>query len=336
MRSETATWKFGGGRSATRRWPGRRRRLRLRLLGGLLVVGVLSAAAGCGGAGEPTTPAAGTALAAADPTARLSELKLNGTSPVDTRPYQYKVPSRYDAAKPTPLLILLHGFGASGSLQELYFNFSALAEKQTFLYAYPDGKQDPAGLRYWNAMEWCCDFFKSGVDDVAYIKAIIDDMSGKFNVDPKRVFIVGHSNGGFMAHRLACELSDKVAGIVSLEEAMQVICAQSRLLRQIRGRGTMGVVALPWHKASQALAGYPGRLWPAIHESPDSTVVAGEAEALAAYLRSLQPPTAAAAAQAPTPLQPIATESAPAPARRGLSGRRPRHGRADPPCAHCR
>lgn len=212
MRKETATWTFGGGRSAHRFWP--------RLLCPLLAVAAV-AVGGCGGASpaDPPPTGSGAALAAAGPAAQVSTVTLEGVGPVDTRPYQYKVPSRYDRSRPTPLLILLHGFGASGSLQEIYFNFSALAESQTFLYAYPDGKQDPALLRYWNAMEWCCDFFKSGVDDVAYIKAIIDDMSSKFNVDPKRVFIVGHSNGGFMAHRIGCELSEKVAGVVSLAGA---------------------------------------------------------------------------------------------------------------------
>jgi polyhydroxybutyrate depolymerase len=237
MRNETATWTFGSGRSARRFWPG--------LLCGVLAIGVLGAGAGCGGASEPAGAPEPAVPAVFDPSARLSELKLNGVSPVDTRPYQYKVPSRYDRTKPTPLLILLHGFGASGSLQEIYFNFSALAEKQTFLYAYPDGKQDPVGLRYWNAMEWCCDFFKSGVDDVAYIKAIIADMSGKFNVDPKRVFIVGHSNGGFMAHRIGCELSEQVAGVVSLAGAQwndPSRCVPKQPIAVAQIHGTLDVV----------------------------------------------------------------------------------------------
>lgn len=205
MRKQTATLWFG----SSPRQPVRR------ALAGLLC-GLALAVGGCG---SESVPEPGSESSALDTQAAAARRGYASVSPVDTRPYQYKVPSRYDRTKPTPLVVLLHGFSASGSLQELYFNLSALAESRTFLYAYPDGKQDPVGLRYWNAMEWCCDFFKSGVDDVAYLNAVIDDMSSKFNVDPKRIFIVGHSNGGFMAHRLACELSDKIAGIVSLAGA---------------------------------------------------------------------------------------------------------------------
>jgi polyhydroxybutyrate depolymerase len=177
-----------------------------------LLSSLVLCAAGCGDAGklEPA-PAA--------PSAAVATRALRGPDPIASRPYKSLVPSHYDATTPTPLVILLHGFGASGALQEDYFHLSALAESRTFLYAYPDGLQDPLGLRYWNAMEWCCDFFKSGVDDVGYIRAVIADMSKKYNVDKQRIFIIGHSNGGFMAHRMACELADTVAGIVSLAGA---------------------------------------------------------------------------------------------------------------------
>lgn len=179
---------------------------------------------------------------AAQPAAALSP---QGLSPLDGRPYQLKVPRGYDATKPTPLLVMLHGFSASGPLEELYLNFSALADKRTFLYAYPDGTQNPLGLRFWNAMEWCCNFFGSPVDDVAYVSAVIDDMAKKYNVDKKRIFVVGHSNGGFMAHRVGCELSDKVAGIVSLA-GMQfndpTRCNPKQPIAVLQVHGTLDVV----------------------------------------------------------------------------------------------
>ena len=209
MRNQTATWISGSAA-----------RLRaVGLLSGLL--GALAGLSGCGTASESAPATLGGDNNLAQATAALQEatVEVAGLSPVDTRPYQYKVPARYDGTRATPLVVMLHGFSASGALQEAYFNFGALADSRTFLYAYPDGLKDPVGLRYWNAMEWCCDFFKSGVDDVAYLRAVIDDMSSKFNVDKKRIFIVGHSNGGFMSHRLGCELSDKIAGIVSLAGA---------------------------------------------------------------------------------------------------------------------
>ncbi len=66
----------------------------------------------------------------------------------------------------------------------------------------------------------CCDFDHTGVDDVAYIDAIISDMSIHYNVDPQRIFLVGHSNGGFMSHRFACDRASRIAAIVSLAGAV--------------------------------------------------------------------------------------------------------------------
>ena len=132
------------------------------------------------------------------------------------RPYDVTTPSKYDPNVPTPLVVLLHGYTATAKIQDGYFLMSALAERKNFLLALPNGTVDPLGENFWNASDACCDGYQSGVDDVAYLKAVIGDMKARFNVDPKRVYAVGHSNGGFMAHRLACDLSTEIAGIVSL------------------------------------------------------------------------------------------------------------------------
>jgi polyhydroxybutyrate depolymerase len=136
------------------------------------------------------------------------------------RPYNFKVPTGYDSSNPNPLVIMLHGYAQTSGFQEDYFHFGAVADEQTFLYAYPDGTLDPANNRFWNADDACCNFFASAVDDVAYVNALIDDVSTKYNVDPKRIFVGGHSNGAFMSHRLACDLSDRIAAIASVAGAV--------------------------------------------------------------------------------------------------------------------
>jgi polyhydroxybutyrate depolymerase len=169
-----------------------------------------------GGCSESSSPAAPDDAGAADGAGGSSETGAAGGSLVEQRPFKLKVPSGYDASKPTPLLILLHGYSASGFLQDAYFNLAPVADDKTFLYAYADGTLDKEKKLYWNATDACCNFDKAPVDDVAYIGAIIDDVSAHYNVDAKRVFIVGHSNGGFMAHRLACDIAPRIAAIVSL------------------------------------------------------------------------------------------------------------------------
>lgn len=129
------------------------------------------------------------------------------------------MPTAYSGDKAVPLVVLLHGYGASGKIQELYFGLRKHAEARGFLYAHPDGKVDARGRRFWNASE-CCDFDKSGVDDVAYVDGLVDEIGRRYKVDPKRVFLIGHSNGGFMSYRLACDKASKFAAIASLAGTM--------------------------------------------------------------------------------------------------------------------
>jgi polyhydroxybutyrate depolymerase len=138
---------------------------------------------------------------------------------ITARPFSEVVPTGYQPGTPTPLVVLLHGYGASGLLQEIYFGLGDLAEARTFLLAYPDGTVDSTGSRFWNATDACCDFDHTGVDDVAYVTAVIDDMSARFTVDPRRVYLVGHSNGAFMSYRMACDRAPRIAAIVGLAGA---------------------------------------------------------------------------------------------------------------------
>jgi polyhydroxybutyrate depolymerase len=140
----------------------------------------------------------------------------SSASPTTNRPYGLKVPAGYDAGHPAPLVVLLHGYTANGDRQAAYFGLPAEADKAGFLLATPNGTRDLMGNRFWNATDACCDFFRSGVDDVAYIDAVIDEIAARYTVDPARVFVVGHSNGAFMAHRYACDRSTRVAAIVAL------------------------------------------------------------------------------------------------------------------------
>jgi polyhydroxybutyrate depolymerase len=135
------------------------------------------------------------------------------------RPVTVLVPDGYDPAVPAPLVVLLHGYGANGLVQDAYFGLAPVAEARGILYAHPDGNQDPQGNRFWNATDACCDFFGSGVDDVGYLVGLVDEIASKVSVDPKRVYFVGHSNGGFMSYRLACEAGDRIAAIISLAGA---------------------------------------------------------------------------------------------------------------------
>jgi polyhydroxybutyrate depolymerase len=140
--------------------------------------------------------------------------------PGGSRPVTVHVPASYVAGVAAPLVILLHGYGVSGTLQDAYFGLTAQSDSRGFLYAYPDGTVDKKGRRFWNATDACCDLDGTKVDDSAYISSLIKDIQGRYTVDPKRVFLIGHSNGGFMSYRMACDHADQVAAIASLAGAM--------------------------------------------------------------------------------------------------------------------
>ncbi len=134
-------------------------------------------------------------------------------------PVLVRVPSGYDPQTPAPLVMLLHGYGASGALQEAYMGFAPLIDEYGFFYLHPDGTTDPGGSRFWNATDACCNFYGSDVDDSGYLRALIAEVQSLFNIDDRRIYVVGHSNGGFMSYRLACDHAATIAAIASLAGA---------------------------------------------------------------------------------------------------------------------
>jgi polyhydroxybutyrate depolymerase len=138
---------------------------------------------------------------------------------VKDRPYSVEVPSSYDGSTPTPAVLVLPGFTNDAFDQEEYFKLGRAALARGVLLVLVSGTRNPDGNPFWNATDACCDFYRQGPDDVAYLDAVLDDLARRFRVDTRRVWLVGHSNGGFMAHRYACERSRRVAGFVSLAGA---------------------------------------------------------------------------------------------------------------------
>jgi polyhydroxybutyrate depolymerase len=167
---------------------------------------------------SPTT-AAPVATTKAAPVAEVGK-PCDRTTVGGERPAKLHVPASYVCGKAAPLLILLHGYSANGTFQEAYFKLTAESDKRGFLYVVPEGTKDGAGNQFWNATDSCCNFAKTPIDDSAYISGLITEMSEQYSVDPKRVYLMGHSNGGFMSYRMACEHGDQIAAIVSLAGAM--------------------------------------------------------------------------------------------------------------------
>jgi polyhydroxybutyrate depolymerase len=186
-----------------------------------------------------------------------------GNPLIAARPYRVHAPGNYTTLGPLPLVVLLHGYGANATGQEAYFALGPQVSERRFLLALPDGTRDASGKQFWNATDACCNFLNAPVDDVAYLRALIADMKARYNVDSNRVYVIGHSNGGFMALRMACEMSDEIAAVMSLAgagfaDAMR--CAPSRSVHVLQVHGDADAV-VQFAGASGLVAGgppYPG------------------------------------------------------------------------------
>ncbi|MBN2574454.1 MAG: hypothetical protein JXP73_07800 [Deltaproteobacteria bacterium] len=114
------------------------------------------------------------------------------------------------------VLLALHGYGDTGDNFVTALGLPALARREGFVLVTPDGTPDRRGHRFWNATDACCNFFDKAVDDVAYLRGLLEEVAAAYHVDRRRRYVLGLSNGAFMAHRLACEAAEEIAAIVPI------------------------------------------------------------------------------------------------------------------------
>jgi polyhydroxybutyrate depolymerase len=134
------------------------------------------------------------------------------------RTFHLHIPASQKKSNPVPLVIALHGRGGNGESMILVTRkgFDKLADKEEFFVVYPDGIE-----LNWNdgrSDEQVNDrAHKENIDDVGFISALIDFMIKNYNIDPKRVYVTGISNGAILSYRLACEISHKIAAIAPVD-----------------------------------------------------------------------------------------------------------------------
>jgi polyhydroxybutyrate depolymerase len=171
---------------------------------------VLSLALGCAGTrGDRAEPG----LAPGDHVRRLEHAGR-------TRSYVLHVPRA--GARPLPLVVAFHGGGGNGPHFQRYAGLDALADRDGFLVAYPNGSHRwlDARLLTWNAGTCCGYAQRAGVDDVGFALAVIEDVARAAPLDRERIYATGHSNGSMMAYRLAAEASERIAAVAGVAGAM--------------------------------------------------------------------------------------------------------------------
>lgn len=194
-------------------------------LAAVLVIVVLSA--GCSESKRDAAPEPGAALPSA--TASASAVSTAPASPPKgvshatlthaglERTYRLFIPSSVTPTTKTPLVLALHGGLGWGDQFAANSNFEALAEREGFIVAFPDGAD-----RTWNGGNCCGQSVRKNTDDVGFLAALIAHLTATLPVDPERVFMTGHSNGGIMSFRFACERPDLVRAIAPVAGSLEV------------------------------------------------------------------------------------------------------------------
>jgi polyhydroxybutyrate depolymerase len=156
------------------------------------------------------------------------------------RRYELHVPPLYNRNKPMPVILNFHGGGGRGATARLESRMDLKADQAGFIAVYPDGTGvlDERFLT-WNAGSCCGYAMDNKVDDVGFIRALLDDLSKIFNIDQERIYATGLSNGGMMCYRLACELSDRIAAIAPIGGVLGLDdCAPKRPISIMHFHGT--------------------------------------------------------------------------------------------------
>ena len=145
-------------------------------------------------------------LVLADASKTVRTITIDGVE----RQWRLFVPSSYDNNVPAPLVLEFHGTGTTPESQAELSGLQALAEEQGFLIIMPAAKypRTKDGLLTWNV-----DLHADAVDDVAFVAALIEQVTTQYSIDRARIFATGFSGGARMSSRLACDLADQVAAI---------------------------------------------------------------------------------------------------------------------------
>jgi polyhydroxybutyrate depolymerase len=132
-----------------------------------------------------------------------------------------QVPKSYDASKPTPVVLILHGAGGNGGYYLEQAGWTAKAEAEGFIAVAPDGLPVRPGApdnlatnpRVWNSGQLTPFGPRARIDDLAFFGALLDEIERRANVDRGRIYLAGHSNGAGMTYRLAAEMPERFAAI---------------------------------------------------------------------------------------------------------------------------
>jgi polyhydroxybutyrate depolymerase len=151
------------------------------------------------------------------------------------------------SGRPAPLLIVLHGLGGTGSDFEKWSGFDAVADREGFVTVYPDAMES----RWSYGRPIIAPMPKIGdaaVDDIGFLRLLIDDLISRGIADPTRIYVTGSSRGGLMAYTLACAMSDRIAAaapvITGMTDHQVEDCHPGRAMPMVLIAGTNDIAQM--------------------------------------------------------------------------------------------
>lgn len=128
-------------------------------------------------------------------------------------------PPSYDPSKPTPVVVLLHGRPSNATSMAFMTRMNDVADKKGFLVVYPEGINNE-----WNAFyDLTRQRSLAPQDDIRFLRELLADLGQDFNIDRRRAYVGGYSNGGFMTFRLACSMADTFAGFAAVDATLYTV-----------------------------------------------------------------------------------------------------------------
>jgi polyhydroxybutyrate depolymerase len=129
------------------------------------------------------------------------------------RSYLVDLPPGYDGRRALPLVIVFHGGGGNARQARRQYGMAELARREGFIVVHPDGSGRMGRMLTWNAGT-CCGYAQAQrIDEVAFMRAMLDSLQASLRMDPARVYAAGISNGGMMAYLAGCALGGRIAAV---------------------------------------------------------------------------------------------------------------------------
>jgi polyhydroxybutyrate depolymerase len=139
------------------------------------------------------------------------------------RTYVVHLPNGQRPTAPVPLVVVFHGGGGNAANAARMTGMDAKADREGFIAVYPDGTGRREGaeiLLTWNTWRCCGPALDNNVDDVAFVRAMVQEVAHDYPVNRARIYATGLSNGGMMTYRVGCELSEVFAAIAPVAGAL--------------------------------------------------------------------------------------------------------------------